>query len=174
LRGATARNEPDRDLRLAEDRLAHGSETHVHGQRDLIPPTPGPPLDLRNGYFGHVPEPFADHLRQTKAARVGHLFGGGPNAAQSGVSYKEIGKRALQDHDPDALVGLEFSAESIEFRRQDVIEKIYRRVIDADKGYSGIKTEPETFIVRITHGNGSISMIVSVRPSMIDGLGVIR
>jgi hypothetical protein len=90
------------------------------------------------------------------------------------VSYEEIRKRALQDHDTDALVGLEVPAESVEFRRQNVIEKIYRRMIDADEGYSGIEHEPETFVVRISHGSGSIPVIVSVRPSIIVELGRIR
>jgi len=41
-----ARNKPNRHLWLAEDRFANGSKTHVHGQRDLTPSTPGPSLDL--------------------------------------------------------------------------------------------------------------------------------
>src|SRR5580700_2903560 len=104
LRGATARNKPNRYLRLAEDRLAYGSKTHVHGQRDLTPSAPGSPLDLGNGHLGHVPEPLADHLRKTKAARRGHPFGGGPNPAQTRVGHEEIRKRALQDHNTDALI----------------------------------------------------------------------
>jgi hypothetical protein len=35
------------------------------------------------------------------------------------VGYKEIRKRALQDHNPDALIGLEFPAEFVEFLRQN-------------------------------------------------------
>jgi hypothetical protein len=31
------------------------------------------------------------------------------------VGYEEIRKRALQDHNPDALIGLEFPAEFVEF-----------------------------------------------------------
>src|ERR1700678_2339456 len=110
LRGAAARNEPNRDLRLTEDRFAYGGKTQVHSQRDLIPSAPGSPLDLGNGHLGHVSDPLADHLRKTKAARMGHLFGGGPNPTQPGVGYKEIRKRALQNHNTDALVRLEFSA----------------------------------------------------------------
>jgi len=37
---------------------------------------------------------------------------------------KEIRKGTLQDHNPDTLIGLEFPAESVEFRRQNFIEKI--------------------------------------------------
>jgi len=163
LRGAATRNKPNRNLRLAEDRLAHGSKTHVHGQRDLIPSAAGPPLDLGDGHLGHVPEPLADHLRKTKAACMGHPFGGGPNPAQSRMGYEEIRKRALQDDNPDALVGLEFPAESVEFRRQDLIEKIDWRVIDAAECDSGIERELEAFVVIILRGRGSISGIVSVR-----------
>jgi hypothetical protein len=76
------------------------------------------------------------------------------------VGYKEIRKRALQDHNPDALIGLEFPAEFVEFLRQNFIKKIYRRVIDADECDSGIKPEPETFVIRISHGSGSISATV--------------
>src|SRR5271163_1158416 len=103
LRGATARNKPDRALWLAEDRLAYGSKTHVHGQRDLVPAAPGTPLYLGNGHLGHVPESLTDHLRKTKAARMGHQFGSGSNPAQTRVGYKEIRKSALQDDNPDAL-----------------------------------------------------------------------
>jgi hypothetical protein len=118
---------------LAENRFANGSKTHVHGQRDLTPSAPGPSLDFGNGYFRHVPETLADHLRKTKAARMGHRFGSGSNPAQTRVGYKEIRKRALQDHNPDALIGLEFPAEFVEFLRQNFIKKIYWRVIDADE-----------------------------------------
>jgi hypothetical protein len=64
---------------------------------------------------------------------MGHQFGSGSNAAQTRVGYKEIRKRALQDHNPDAVVGLEFPAEFVEFLRQNFIKKIDRRVIDADE-----------------------------------------
>jgi hypothetical protein len=73
------------------------------------------------------------------------------------VGHKEIRKRALQDHNPDALISLEFSAEFVEFLRQNLIKKIYRRVIDADECDSRIKPEPETFVIRISHGRGSMS-----------------
>jgi hypothetical protein len=79
------------------------------------------------------------------------------------VGYKEIRKGALQDYNSDALVSLKFPAESVEFRRQNFIEKIDRWVIDADECDSGIEPEPETFVVTISHGRGSISGIVSVR-----------
>ena len=79
----------------------------------------GPSLDLGNGYLGHVPEPLADHLRKTKAARNGYHFGSGSNPAQSRVGYKkEIRKRALQDHNPDAVIGLELPSEFVEFLGQ--------------------------------------------------------
>ncbi|MGA2191166.1 MAG: hypothetical protein ABSH33_21835, partial [Steroidobacteraceae bacterium] len=58
---------------------------------------------------------LADRLGKTKAARKGYHFGSGPNPAQARVGYKEIRKRALQDHNPDALIGLEFPAEFVEF-----------------------------------------------------------
>src|ERR1700689_3051516 len=111
---------------MAKDRFANGSKTHVHGECDLTPSAPGPSLDFGNGYLGHVPEPLADRLRKTKAARRGYDFGSGSNPAQTRVGYKEIWKRALQDDDPNALVGFEFPAESVEFLRQNFIKKIYR------------------------------------------------
>jgi hypothetical protein len=73
------------------------------------------------------------------------------------VGYKEIRKGALQDHNPDALIGLDLPAEFVEFLRQNLIKKIYRRVIDADECDPRIKTEPETFVIRILQGSGSIS-----------------
>src|SRR6202044_759256 len=155
LRRAAARNKPDRHLRLAEDRFADGSKTHVRRQRDLTPAAPCPSLDFSNGYLRHVPEPLADRLGKTKAARIGHRFGSSSNATQARVSYKEIRKRALQNHDPDAVIGLEFPAEFIEFLRQNFIKKIYRRVIDADECDSTIKREPETFVIRVPHASGS-------------------
>jgi hypothetical protein len=115
LRTAAARNKPNRHLWVAEDRFANGGKTHVHGQRDLAPSAPGPSLDLGNAYLGQVPEPLADGLRKTKAARTRYHFGSGSNPAQTRVGYKEIRKRALQDHNPDALIGLEFPAEFVEF-----------------------------------------------------------
>src|SRR5258705_5954945 len=160
LRRAATRNEPNRHLWLAEDSLANCSKTHVHGQRDLTPSAPGPSFDFGNGYLRHVPEPLADHLRKTKAARMGHDFGSGSNPAQTRVGYEEIRKRTLQNHNPDALIGLEFPAELVEFLRQNFIKKIYRRVIDADECDPGIKPEPETFVIRISHGSGSISVTV--------------
>src|SRR5258707_13779873 len=117
---------------MAEDRFANGSKRHVHGQRDLTPAASGTSLDFGNGYLRHVPEPLADRLRKTKAARMGHDFGGVSNPAQTRVGYKEIRKRALQDHNADALIGLEFPAEFVEFLRQNFIKKIYRRVSDGD------------------------------------------
>ena len=54
----------------------------------------------------------------------------------------------------------QFPAEFVEFRRQDFIKKIYRRVIDADECDSRIKPEPETFVIRISHGSDSISVTV--------------
>src|ERR1700728_1080319 len=83
---------------------------------------------------------------------MGHRFGRGSNAAQTGVSYKEIRKCALQHHNPDALIGLKFPAEFVELLRQNFIKKIYRRVIDADECNSRIKREPETFVIRVSHG----------------------
>src|SRR5260221_2652237 len=151
LRRAATRNKPNRHLRLAEYRFANGSKTHVHGQRDLTPSAPGASLDFGNGYLGHVPEPLADRLRKTKAARMGHDFGSGSNPAQTRVGNKEIRQRALQDHNPDALIGLEFPAESVEFLRENFIKKIDRRVIDADESDSKIKIEPEKFLNRISH-----------------------
>src|SRR5580698_5132586 len=143
---------------MAEDRFANGSETHIHGQRDFTPAAPGPSLDFGNGYLGHVPAPLADGLRKPKAARMRHYFGSVSNPAQTRVGDKEIRKRALHDHNPDALIGLEFSAEFVEFLRQNFIKKINRRVIDADECDSRIKPEPETLVVRILHGSGSISL----------------
>jgi hypothetical protein len=160
LRGAAARNKPNRHLWLAEDRFANGSKTHVHGQRDLTPSASGPSFDFGNRYLRHVPESLADRLRKTKAARMGHHFGSGSNPAQPRVGYKEIRKRALQDHNPDALIGLKFPAEFVEFLRQNFIKKIYRGVIDADERDPRIKPEPETLIIRISHGVGSISVTV--------------
>src|ERR1700722_10302227 len=80
LRRTAARNKPDRNLRLAEDRFAKGGKTHVHGERDLTPSASGPSLDFGNGCLRHVPEPLADHLRETKAASGGYHFGSGSNA----------------------------------------------------------------------------------------------
>jgi len=76
------------------------------------------------------------------------------------MGYKEIRKRALQDHNADALIGLKFPAEFVEFLRQNFIKKIDRRVIDANECDSIIKPEPETFVVRIPHESSSISVIV--------------
>jgi hypothetical protein len=67
------------------------------------------------------------------------------------VGYEEIRKRALQDHDPDALIGLEFLAEFVELLRQNFIKKIYRWVIDADECDSSIEPEPKTLVIRILH-----------------------
>src|ERR1700690_3007883 len=158
LRRAPTRNQPNRHLWLAKDRFANGSKTHVHGQRDLTPSAPGPSLDFRNSCLGHVPESFADRLGQTKGACMGHDSGGGSNPAQARVGYKEIRKRALQDHNLDALIGFELSAEFVKFLRQNFVKKIYRRVIDADECDSRIKPEPETFILRIWHRSGSVSV----------------
>jgi len=83
---------------------------------------------------------------------MGYLFGSGSNPAQTRVGYEEIRKRALQHHNPDALIGLKLPAEFVEFLRQNFVKKIYRRVIDADECDSGIKPEPETFVIRILHG----------------------
>src|ERR1700722_5148247 len=152
LRRTAARNKPDRHLWLAEDRFASGSKTHVHGERDLAPSAPGPSLDLGNGYLGHVPEPLADHLRKTKTARNGYHFGSGSNPAQTRVGHKEIRKRALQNHNSDAVIGLELPSEFVEFLGQNFIKKIYRRVIDADECDSSIKPEPKTLVIRILHG----------------------
>jgi hypothetical protein len=142
---------------LTKDRFANGSKTHVHGQRDLTPSAPSPSLDFGNRCFGHVPESFADHLRETKASCMRHHFGSGSNPAQTRVGDKEIRKCALQDHNPDALIGLEFPAEFVEFLRQNFIKEIYRRVIDAYECDSRIKPEPETFVIGILQGSGSIS-----------------
>jgi hypothetical protein len=51
-------------------------------------------------------------------------------------------------------------AEFVKFLRQNLIKKIYRRVIDTDECDSRIKPEPETFVIRISHGRGSISVTV--------------
>src|SRR5271170_2755219 len=115
LRGTAARNKPDRHLWLAEDRFAKGGKTHVHGERDLAASAPGPSLDFRYGDFRHVPEPLADRLRKAKAAGRRYHFGSRSNAAQTRVGYKEVRQRALQDHDPDVLIRLEFPAEFVEF-----------------------------------------------------------
>src|SRR5208282_3269741 len=87
---------------------------------------------------------------------MGHHFGSGSNPAQTRVGYKEIRKHALHDHNPDALIGLKLPAEFVEFLRQNFIKQVYRRVIDADKCDSRIKPEPETFVIRIWQGSGSI------------------
>src|ERR1700685_2133705 len=132
---------------MAEDRFANGSQTHVHRQRDRPPSAPGPSLDFGNGCLRHVPEPRADHLRKTKAARMGYHFGSGSNPAQTRGGNKEITKRALQDDDPDALIGFEFPAELLEFRRQNFVKKIYRRGIKAYARDSRNTTEPENILI---------------------------
>jgi hypothetical protein len=80
------------------------------------------------------------------------------------VGYKEIRKRALQDHNPDAVIGFELPAEFVEFLGQNFIKKIYRRVIDADKCDSSIKPKPKTLVVRILHRVNSIAVTVSPPP----------
>jgi hypothetical protein len=90
-------------------------------------------------------------------------FGSGSHPAQTRVGYKEIGTRALQDHNPDTLIVLKLPAESVEFLRQNLIKKIDWRVIDADECDSRIKFEPETFVIGIWQWPGSSSGIVSVR-----------
>src|SRR5271167_2576774 len=65
LRRAAAWHKPNRHLWLGEDRFARGSKTHVHGQCYLTPAAPCPSLYLGNSYLGHVPEPLADHLRES-------------------------------------------------------------------------------------------------------------
>src|SRR4029077_10727060 len=87
---------------------------------------------------------------------MGHRFGSGSNPAQTRMGYEEIRKRALQDHNPDALIGLEFPTKFVEFLRQNFIKKIYRWVIDADEYNSGIESELETFVIRVSHGSDSI------------------
>jgi hypothetical protein len=88
---------------------------------------------------------------------MGHDLGSVSNSAQTRVGYKIIRKRTLQNHNPDALIGLEFSAELVESLRKNFIKKIYRRVVDADQCDSRIKPKPETFVIRISHGRGSTS-----------------
>jgi hypothetical protein len=153
LRRTAARNKPDRHFRLAEDRFAYGSKTHVHRERDLAPSAPGPSLDFGDGYLGHIPEALADRLRKTKAARKGYRFGSGSDPAQTRVGYKEIRQCALQDHNPDAVIGLELPSEFVKFLGQSFIEKIDRRVIDADECNSGLKSKPETSVIGILHGS---------------------
>jgi hypothetical protein len=82
------------------------------------------------------------------------------------VGYKEIRNGALYDYNPDALVGLEFPAEFVEFLRQNFIKKIYRRMVDADECDSRIKPTPETFVIRIWQGSGSISAMIYVFPTL--------
>jgi hypothetical protein len=151
LRSAAAWKKPNRHLWMAKDGFANGSKTHVHSQRDLAPSAAGASLNFGNGYFRHVPESLPDHLCKTKAARLGNHFGSCSNPAQTRVGYKEFRKRALQDHNPNALIGLELPAEFVEFLRKNFIKKIYRRVIDADECDSRIEPEPETFVIRISH-----------------------
>jgi hypothetical protein len=142
---------------MAEDRFANGSKTHIHRQGDFTSSAPGPSLDFGNGYFGHVPEPLANRLRKPKAARIGDHLGSVSNPAQARVGYKELRKRALEDHNPDPLVGLQFPAQFVEFLRQNFIKKIDRRMIDADECDSRIKPEPETFVIRILHERSMFS-----------------
>src|SRR5260370_41074447 len=51
LRRAAARNEPNRNFRLAEDRFANCRKTHVHGECDRTASAPGPSLDFGAGYL---------------------------------------------------------------------------------------------------------------------------
>jgi len=142
---------------MAEDRFADSTKTHIHRQRYFTTSSPGPSLDFGNRYLRHVPEPLADRLRKPKAACMGHDFGSVSNSAQTRVGYKKVGKRTLQNYNPDVLIGLEFFAESVEFLRKDFIKKIYRRVVDADEHDTRIKPEPETFVIRILHEPRSVS-----------------
>jgi hypothetical protein len=162
LRSAAARNKPNRYFGLTEDRFADGREAHIHRQGDFTPSATGPSLDFGNGYFRHIPKPLADRLRKTKAARMGNDLGSASNSAQTRVGDKVIRKRALDNHDPDALISLELSAEFVEFLRQNFIQKIYRRVIDTDECNSRIKPKPETIVVRISHERGSIFGMICV------------
>jgi hypothetical protein len=89
---------------------------------------------------------------------MGHHFGSGSNVTQTRMCYKEITKRALQDHNPDVLIGLEFLAEFVKFLRQNLIKKNYRRVIDADKRDPRIEPKPEILIIRVSHRSGPFSV----------------
>src|ERR1700734_3007606 len=89
---------------------------------------------------------------------MGHDFGSVSNPAQTRVGNKVIRKRTLQNYNPDALIGLEFSAELVEFLRQNFIKKIYRRVVDADECNSRIKPEPETLVIRVSHASYSMCL----------------
>jgi hypothetical protein len=140
---------------LTEDRFAQGSKTHVHGQCDLAPSSSGSSLDFGNGYLWHIPEPLANRLRKTKAACTRHSSGSGSHPAQTGVRYKEIRKRALQDHNPDTVIGLELPAEFVEFLGQNFIKEVDWRMIDGDKCDSRIKPKPETFVIGIWQVLGS-------------------
>ena len=60
-----------------------------------------------------------------KAACLGHRLGRRGYPAQTRVSYEKIRKRALQDHDTNALIGLKLPAKFVELLRQHLIEKIY-------------------------------------------------
>jgi hypothetical protein len=80
---------------------------------------------------------------------MGDGFGRVSDPAQTGVGDEEVRKCALQDYNPDGLIGLELPAEFVEFLGQSFIEKIDRRVIDADKCNSRIKPELETLEIRI-------------------------
>src|SRR5258708_37462554 len=133
---------------MAKDGFANGSKANVYGQRDFTPPTASASLDFGNGYLRHVPESLADHLRKTKAGRVGHHFGSGSNPAQTRVGYKKIRKGALQDHNADALIGLELPAELVEFLRQNFIKKIYRRGVDAHQHDTTLKPEPAKYFIK--------------------------
>ena len=62
---------------------------------------------------------------------------------------KKSGSALCKTNNPDvSFVGLELPAEFVEFLRQNVIEKIYRRVIDGDECNPRLELEPETVVNR--------------------------
>lgn len=68
------------------------------------------------------------------------------------MRHEEIGNRTLQNHDPDALIGLDFPAEPVELLREGFVKEIYRRMVDADECHPGVKLELEKLVIRIWHG----------------------
>ena len=132
LRAATAGDDAERDLGLAEDGSVDVGEAHVHGRHELAATTAHPSLDHGDRGFRHRSESIDHRVEEPEfVVRLAPVLAREPeDQVDVGVGDEELVVGGRQHEHPCVVVVLDCVPEPVELEHQREIEQVDRRMVD--------------------------------------------